>query len=251
MTVNIQFPDRTCNTLVTPKTNLFQIQAQTLRSGQPQTLLYGYLRNYRTCSTARSPRHNLPVEHILNKIMRWACHLEVRRALSCTVSSHACSKREGKLTSFSRLLHDLRTSALHCVCRALRLQLLALSIGTSGVQCSLESITLPAKHVIAMLSVAGATRSQYIKFFCFYVVDLRITSAVDQWLLGGVFRPQRLVVELSGIPHNLVHYLRKPDGMSGWASTSRLKRAGGWIGNVALVVSTVNVLSIPAPKFMF
>jgi hypothetical protein len=56
-------------------------------------------------------------------------------------------------------------------------------------------------------------------------------------------------VELGGVPHNLVHQLRDSDGMSGGTVASKTQE-GSWaadgVGDVVLVVGTVEILAIPA-----
>lgn len=61
------------------------------------------------------------------------------------------------------------------------------------------------------------------------------------------FGPQ--AVELGGVPHNLVHQLRDSDWMSGGTVASKAQE-GSWaadgVGDVVLVIGTVEILAIPA-----
>lgn len=69
--------------------------------------------------------------------------------------------------------------------------------------------------------------------------------------LGSICGPLRLVVELSGVPDDLVHELRDSDGVGGRARTSQAQevgRAGRRVGDVVLVVGAVQVLAIPASR---
>ncbi len=101
----------------------------------------------------------------------------------------------------------------------------------AGVHGLLEGIALPAEDVIGVLAVAGVvTRAE--------VEGLRA--------IGG---PLRLVVELGGIPDNLVHQLRDPDGVRRRARAAQAEEVGGArrrVGDVVLVVIGVEVLAIPA-----
>lgn len=112
------------------------------------------------------------------------------------------------------------------------LQVLALGTHAArSIHTLLELIILPAKDVISVLTVAGV-----------------VAVAEVEWL-GSVRGPLALVVEGSGVPDNLVHELRNPDGVGGWAAASQAKevgRAGSRVGNVRLVVWAVQVLSVPA-----
>lgn len=101
------------------------------------------------------------------------------------------------------------------------------------VHGALKSITLPAKDVIGMLTIAGL-----------------VTGGESKRLLS-VGWPFSLVVELGGIPDNLVHQLGNADRVGGRAVATKTQESGGTadgIGNVVLVVGAVQVLSIPAGR---
>jgi hypothetical protein len=79
---------------------------------------------------------------------------------------------------------------------------------------------------------------------------LTVTSVVAGGKIERVrlpFGPQ--AVELGGVPHNLVHQLRDSDGMRGGTVASKTQE-GSWaadgVGDVVLVVGTVEILAIPA-----
>lgn len=65
------------------------------------------------------------------------------------------------------------------------------------VHGSLEGIVLPAENVVCVLAVPGV------------VPEAEVEG------LRAVCGPQRLVVELSRVPHHLEHELRDVDGMCG------------------------------------
>lgn len=99
-----------------------------------------------------------------------------------------------------------------------------------GVHGALKRIALPAKDVIGVLTVAR-----------------HVTSGKCKGLSGGW--PLGLVVELGGVPDNLIHELRDADRVGGRAVATQAQEGGGTadgIGDVVLVVGTVKVLSIPA-----
>ena len=63
---------------------------------------------------------------------------------------------------------------------------------------------------------------------------------------GAVSGPEALVGELGNVPHELVHHLRELNGVSAGAGAAARGTGAGAVGNVALVVRAVQVLSVPA-----
>lgn len=77
-----------------------------------------------------------------------------------------------------------------------------------------------------------------------------VAIAEVEWL-GSIRGPLSLVVEWCGIPDNLIHELWDPDGMGRWAAAAETEEggwAGGWVGDVALVVWAVEIYTIPATR---
>lgn len=64
--------------------------------------------------------------------------------------------------------------------------------------------------------------------------------------LGAVAGPHALVGELAHVPHELVHDLRKLDGVGGRAGTAVGDAGTLAVSDVALMVGAVKVLSVPA-----
>jgi hypothetical protein len=78
-----------------------------------------------------------------------------------------------------------------------------------------------------------------------------VTGAENEGLraVGG---PLRLVVELGGVPDDLVHELRDADRVRRRAVAAQAEevgRARGGVRNVSLVVGRVQVLAVPAAGF--
>jgi len=151
-----------------------------------------------------------------------------------------CSERillhlhTGKLgePSIQILLDNIPHAAGLGLVDCLRLHLLA--AGTEAarrIHTLLKSITLPAKDVIGVLAVAG------------------IVTVAEVEGLGAVGGPLLLVVEGGGVPDNLVHQLWDADRVASWAVASDVQERGGAasrVGDVALVVGAVKILSVPA-----
>ncbi len=79
------------------------------------------------------------------------------------------------------------------------------------------------------------------------VVHLPNAHAVDE-RRGAVGGPQAAVGKLGDVPHQLVHHLRELDGVCRGAGAAPGGARAGAVGDVALVVRAVQVLSIPASK---
>lgn len=72
---------------------------------------------------------------------------------------------------------------------------------------------------------------------------LPIAHRVDKRL--ACLRPQRLVVKWARVPHDFIHELRKADRVAGRAGAGRLKGAAARVGDVALVIGTVDIFAVP------
>lgn len=59
-----------------------------------------------------------------------------------------------RLTSVDVLMALLRLHALHGVIRRLDIELVADCVATALIQCILESIALPAEHIVAVRRVS-------------------------------------------------------------------------------------------------
>src|SRR5689334_2584882 len=93
---------------------------------------------------------------------------------------------EKLLTILNLFLHTLVNRALGRLLRRLHLQRLASVTRTPCIQRPLQGIALPAKEVIAVLTIASG-----------------IAHGVDKGL-GAIGRPVVLVVEGAGIPHTIL-----------------------------------------------
>jgi hypothetical protein len=91
-----------------------------------------------------------------------------------------------------------------------------------GIHRPLESIALPAEDVISVDTIPDI-----------------IAEGPDKWL-RAIRGPQALVVERRGIPVRLVEDLWDRDWMARWTCVA------DWVGDVALVVGTVQVGAVPA-----
>jgi hypothetical protein len=106
-------------------------------------------------------------------------------------------------------------------------------LGASGVEVTvvvhglLQAVTLPAEDVV---TVRGSATNVH---------------GVNKWG-RAIRRPQVLIGKLVDVPHELVHDLRKLDGMARWASTTTVSTSSLTISYVALVVRRVEVLAVPA-----
>jgi hypothetical protein len=108
------------------------------------------------------------------------------------VSSGINFNRRGRLTSISILNNGLPDSTLIGNVDFLGLEVTASSAeAAGGVHCLLEGIALPAKYVIAVLTIAGVISGAKIKG------------------LGAILWPVGLVVELGGVPDDLVLCVNK------------------------------------------
>lgn len=68
--------------------------------------------------------------------------------------------------------------------------------------------------------------------------------AVDKGRARG--GPHVLITEVGHVPHQLVHELRKLDGVAGWAGAAASGTRALAVGDVGLVVGGVKVLAVPA-----
>lgn len=75
--------------------------------------------------------------------------------------------------------------------------------------------------------------------------DLRVSEGPDE-RLGSILGPVLLVVELSGVPVDLVEELAHADGVGGRAGAAGLEGAALRVRHVRHVVGRVQVLAIPA-----
>jgi len=75
--------------------------------------------------------------------------------------------------------------------------------------------------------------------------NLRVIHRPDK-RLRSILGPVLLVVELLGVPNNLVHELGHADGVRGRARATALEGASLGVRHVALVVGAVEVLAVPA-----
>lgn len=73
----------------------------------------------------------------------------------------------------------------------------------------------------------------------------RITHTPNK-RLRPILRPERRVVELSRVPHDLVHNLRNLDRVRGRAGTSGFEGPALGVGEVAVVVCGIEVFAVPA-----
>jgi hypothetical protein len=96
------------------------------------------------------------------------------------------------------------------------------------VHSLLQRVILPAKDVVPMRSISSG-----------------VSVAPDEWL-RAISRPKRLVVEFRGIPYDLEEELWDLDRMSRRTRAVVFKCSAAWVGDVALVVGTVEIYSIPA-----
>ena len=140
-----------------------------------------------------------------------------------------------QLTSILVLVHGLVDQAPLCRVDGLSLQARAPSTHAArSVHGALERVALPSENVVGVLAESG------------------VVSRAEVEGLGPVLGPQRAVVELSGVPDDLVHELWDPDGVrrrAAAAEAQEVGRARRRVGHVVLVVRSVQVLSVPATMF--
>lgn len=130
--------------------------------------------------------------------------------------------------------HCLDSASLGCVNR-LRLELRTLGTHAARrVHGRLQRISLPAEDIVGVLTQAGG-----------------VAGAEDEWLLVIVLGgwPQRLVVELGGVPDDLVHQLRDPDRVGRRAGSAQAQEGGrstDGVRDVVFVIGGVKILAVPA-----
>lgn len=160
--------------------------------------------------------------------------------------------RESTLTSFNVLLHSRFKHAFVSLLGSLRLHTGARISSASFVKRVLQGITLPSEQVVAVPGVASSiiTVSMSPSSNTITAESQRhslVSHAVDE-RLGPICGPVGLVVELSGVPHDLVHDLRKLDRVACRAWARRLEGPAAGVCYVRLVVWAIDVHSIPAPS---
>lgn len=160
--------------------------------------------------------------------------------------------RENTLTSFNVLLDCIFNHAFVGLLSGLRLHTGACISSASLVKRVLQSITLPSEQVVAVPGVASPVITVSKPSSCKTLTAgsrrySLISHAVDE-RLGPICGPVGLVVELSRVPHHLVHHLRKLDGVAGWAWARRLEGPAAGVCHVGLVVRAVDIHSIPTPS---
>lgn len=96
----------------------------------------------------------------------------------------------------------------------LPLQGRAAVVGALGVHGPLQGVALPAKDVVAVVS------------------EPRVLAVAPEEGLAAVRRPQRLVVELARVEHDLVHELRDLDRMGRGAGAAAFKGSLLRIGTI-------------------
>jgi len=106
--------------------------------------------------------------------------------ISQTSATPNIKKERIKLTALPLLIDLLRNLALIRLRNNLGLEIGATGTRASAVHGALKGIALPAEDVVAVLAVAGV-----------------VAGAEVEWL-GAVRGPVGLVVELGGVPYDLV-----------------------------------------------
>lgn len=87
-------------------------------------------------------------------------------------------------------------------------QLLAMVVVAAGIQCALQTVAFPAKHVVAMAAVAGSMLniSTIPLTECRNRGVLPISHTEHKWL-AAIFRPQSIAIEFVSSEDDFEHQL--------------------------------------------
>jgi hypothetical protein len=76
----------------------------------------------------------------------------------------------------------------------------------------------------------------------------RVALTPHKRLLGSIYRPQRLVIELCCIPDDFIEELRNRNGMTRWTRAVVLECTATRVGYMAHMVRAVKIYSIPTSE---
>jgi len=115
------------------------------------------------------------------------------------------------------------------------------------VKSLLQGIPLPSKDIVAMLRVPmliGSTPNKRLRI----VFRPEALVVEDLCLCLSDTPTNRLVKGETHLPHNLIHDLRNPHGMTRWTRPIIIKRPARRIRHMALMVGTIRVFPVPTRR---